>query len=237
MNDIIILNNNEQNLNNILKEKNLYKILNLNKNSTDTEIKSSYKKMALRFHDDKNRNQPTEIKKLIRKVWDHIQQAYSILIDPEKRKYYDKNNTIDGYETNSIEKELINIIMSTIRESDFRGNYKTKNLIKICEDKIYNEIIKVKEIKGQLKNLCKYIRKIKRKLKNKKGNNFIKPVLNQELESLKTQLNKCKETYKEYNQMLKLLKNWTYDFEVEEYEFTDSFSNNFRASLKYYEGS
>ncbi|VVU94291.1 DnaJ domain [seawater metagenome] len=61
-----------------------YKILGLNKNASDAEIKKQYKKLAIKWHPDKNLNNPQaeeEFKK--------ISEAYQILSDKNKRKQYD----------------------------------------------------------------------------------------------------------------------------------------------------
>ena len=75
-------------------EKNYYKILDLPKTATLSEIKDSYKKLALKWHPDKNRHNPEESKRKFQK----ISEAYSILSDPEKRKKYDKYGTVEDFD-------------------------------------------------------------------------------------------------------------------------------------------
>lgn len=62
--------------------ENLYDILNVNKNASPNDIKSAYKKLALKYHPDKNSDDTTN--KFIQ-----IKTAYEILKDPHKRKQYD----------------------------------------------------------------------------------------------------------------------------------------------------
>ena len=64
--------------------KDYYNILNLNKFSTQEEIKKSYKKLALKYHPDKNQDDEE-----CKKIFQEITEAYSILSDEEKRKKYD----------------------------------------------------------------------------------------------------------------------------------------------------
>ena len=63
--------------------KNFYDILQVNKNATKEEIKKSYKKLALHYHPDKNKDEHAIDK------FKEIAEAYNTLSDDEKRKNYD----------------------------------------------------------------------------------------------------------------------------------------------------
>ena len=61
-----------------------YKILGLNKNATEEEIKKAYRKLARKHHPDLNPNdKEAHIK------FQQINEANEVLSDPEKRKKYD----------------------------------------------------------------------------------------------------------------------------------------------------
>ncbi|CAD6234739.1 GSCOCG00002078001-RA-CDS [Cotesia congregata] len=63
-----------------------YKILELTQTATAVEIKKSYRKLALKWHPDKNPDNLDESTKRFKE----ISEAYEVLIDEKKRKIYDQ---------------------------------------------------------------------------------------------------------------------------------------------------
>lgn len=64
--------------------KDYYKTLGIPKGSNEEEIKKAYRRMALRFHPDKNKDANAEEK------FKEIAEAYEVLSDPKKRVVYDQ---------------------------------------------------------------------------------------------------------------------------------------------------
>ncbi len=67
-----------------MPETNYYKTLGINKNTSDEEIKKSYRKLAMKYHPDHTKGDKTAEKK-----FKEISEAYAVLSDKEKRKQYD----------------------------------------------------------------------------------------------------------------------------------------------------
>src|SRR5260221_81720 len=65
-------------------KRDFYEVLGLKKGATAAEIKSAYRKMALKFHPDRNKEKDAEEK------FKEINEAYQVLSDNNKRQTYDQ---------------------------------------------------------------------------------------------------------------------------------------------------
>lgn len=65
--------------------KDYYKVLGVPSTATDAEIKKAYRKLALKYHPDKNKADKAAMQK-----FNDINDANQVLSDPEKRKKYDQ---------------------------------------------------------------------------------------------------------------------------------------------------
>ena len=71
--------------------KDYYRILEVDRNASDEEIKRAYRRLALKYHPDRNPgNKEAEEK------FKEINEAYACLSDPEKRANYDRYGTAEG---------------------------------------------------------------------------------------------------------------------------------------------
>lgn len=70
-----------------MSKENLYDILQVSKDASETEIKKAYRKLAIKHHPDKGGDEETFKK---------ISEAYGILSDKDKRKQYDMFGTYDS---------------------------------------------------------------------------------------------------------------------------------------------
>ena len=78
--------------------KDYYKILGVPRNATQEEIKKAYRRLAMKYHPDKNKgNKEAEEK------FKEINEAYAVLSDPEKRRMYDMYGSTEFHKRYSTE--------------------------------------------------------------------------------------------------------------------------------------
>ena len=67
-------------------KEDFYKVLNVDRNASDAEIKKSYRSLAMKHHPDRNADNPAAAEEKFKQ----IKEAYEILSDPKKRAAYDQ---------------------------------------------------------------------------------------------------------------------------------------------------
>lgn len=162
-----------------------YEILDVPLDASTTIIKKQYRKLAVRWHPDKN---PINKKQEAEEKFKQISMAYQILSNPEKRKEYNKLNIGKKQELfdiiKSISKSLINEKMVKFfyeREEDFYTDVNKMNLDKVIS-KMRNKIMKssIEDIFSHFLNQAAI---------NKKVNNFqnVNSFIDQDSETLEDQ--------------------------------------------------
>src|SRR2546423_5418978 len=68
-----------------MSKRDYYEVLGISRSATDQEIKSAYRRLAVKYHPDKNPNDATSEEK-----FKEAAEAYSVLSDTEQRKRYDR---------------------------------------------------------------------------------------------------------------------------------------------------
>ncbi len=68
-----------------MEQKDYYEILGVSRSADDAEIKKAYRKLAMKYHPDRNSNDKEAEEK-----FKEIQKAYGVLSDQQKKASYDR---------------------------------------------------------------------------------------------------------------------------------------------------
>ena len=84
----------------------------MEKNATDADIKKAYRKLAIKWHPDKN-NETEEKRKMAQEKFKDIAEAYAVLSDKQKRDMFDNgvdpNDQSGGFSASSNFNNNLNI--------------------------------------------------------------------------------------------------------------------------------
>lgn len=83
---------------------NLYQVLDIDKSASQEDIKKAFKRCALKYHPDKNKDNPKA-----EEDFKKIASAYNILSDPVKRERYDKFGVVDDDAIGGVSGHEVNI--------------------------------------------------------------------------------------------------------------------------------
>ena len=67
-----------------MDQKDYYQVLGVDQNTPQEKVKESYRRLAFRYHPDRNRGDPDAMERM-----KEINEAYAVLSDPKKRRDYD----------------------------------------------------------------------------------------------------------------------------------------------------
>ena len=125
--------------------ENYYKVLDLDNSAQLQDIKKAYKRLALKWHPDRNKSPEAE------EMFKKIAEAYEILSDPDKKVYYEKNSKYNFKfkSPSEVFKELFPTLDMNL----------LKNLSTLIEKLISHSNIDIKEqiyeLLNKIKNLSK----------------------------------------------------------------------------------
>ena len=182
-----------------MSQRDYYEILGVSDKVTKEELKEVYRKLALKYHPDRNPGKKDD------GIFSDITEAYIVLKDDEKRKEYDRKlddpDDIKLRAANFINKAF-NVVMSNMCDENnkFRGDYSASIAINEFKNKIENAATHaIEDWKSAKENIVKNIEALTKV--TVKGESGVASVLRESLKTqkdmLETKLKACDISIKE----------------------------------------
>lgn len=120
-----------------------YKILQVSRKANDEELKKAYKRLAMKWHPDKNNQSPLKMKEAETK-FKQISEAYDVLGNPMKRKIYDDGRISPLINNNMTTKTTTNTNSTTRKRKtcDFGSHQNPVNKFERVELRNPDDILK-----------------------------------------------------------------------------------------------
>ena len=68
-----------------MSKRDFYEVLGVSRDASERDIKKAYKRLAMKFHPDRNQGDESAAEK-----FKEVKEAYEILLDPQKKAAYDQ---------------------------------------------------------------------------------------------------------------------------------------------------
>ncbi|MBN2134962.1 MAG: molecular chaperone DnaJ [Acidobacteria bacterium] len=142
-------------------KRDYYEVLGVSRDVTDQELKKAYRALALKYHPDKNPDNQSEAEEKFKE----ITEAYSVLIDAEKRSRYDRfghdglrmGNGMGGYDA-SIFTDFSDILSDFFGFGDIFGSRRPRDKRRRGSDLRFDLEIDFKDAADGIETKIKYPR-------------------------------------------------------------------------------
>jgi len=118
-----------------MSQKNYYELLHVSPQATAKEIKMAYRKLAFRYHPDRNKGNT-----LTEAVLKEINEAYSVLSNPERRKFYNASIAVNNHYSKQQQSVPVNsktILQNAIKLRTF---VERSNVLSINQDMVFHKV-------------------------------------------------------------------------------------------------
>lgn len=184
----------------------LYKILGVSQDASLDDLKQAYRKLAMQHHPDRGGDKIE---------FTQIAAAYSILSNPDKRAYYDKHGDTEN-EQDVIESRAMHglVIYLTKLIKDAGVNAVHIRYIPTLRDLIHVDRAKYVSTKRSVSEYINRVLVIMKRLKRKKGFDFIQMSLRSEIADLENFRVLTEDNVSVCDRMLELLATYDESFDI-----------------------
>lgn len=183
--------------------KSLYGILGVSPDAETGDIRKAYRTKAQRLHPDKDTGDEDAFKELL--------QAYEVLMDETRRRYYDENGAIPEQDKGSFLTEAITIILHLIDSVD---SVKSVNIIAAAIDIVTKAAHKVKGMRSAVEEQISERKEAASRLSCEASENILAQAIISDISKKEVELAKINALEEEGKMLLEYFRKYSYRAEV-----------------------
>lgn len=161
--------------------KSLYEILGVSPDADSGDIKKAYRIKAQRLHPDKETGDEAAFKELL--------EAYDVLMDATRRKYYDENGEVPQQQQQSFIQEAIVVLLHIIDHID---SVKTTNVLAAAKNIVSGAIRKARDTRMGIEEQIEERKEAATRLTRKSGENILAQALLADVKAREVELARAK---------------------------------------------
>lgn len=202
-----------------------YKDLGVEREATPEEIKAAHRRLVKVHHPDKTGD---------RKEFEKVSNAYDVLKDPNKRKYYDEHGKTEE-KLGDIALDIIASVFDAMLGQDLPPTF---DYIAGLKEAILGMVMEAETAKLKFeKEITKHeklVKKFRRKKNKKQGGNFFEAALNVKIRNAKERIGKTSDVSRNAKAALQLLDEYEFEADKSDDSPRESFFKNANMTFKIY---
>lgn len=207
--------------------KNPYEVLGVPRDASASQIRKKFRKLAMRYHPDRNRDDPDAVRR-----YRGVVDAYEVLSDPDRRRRFDETGATDrpaAEHPSEILNLVVPVFLDCLQELSRAGKTPADtDVLKMVRQRIESHRGQVETAHGNITRAIKHLTAARGRFElDGSPDNVLNEVVESKVREVTVQLNLCKDELDRLTRTLDFLKRCKYRLDGESGPDLPSFAGGF----------